>query len=144
MPRNYSYTCGFQGRITTQSSASQNNRTRNLGEQLCDDECDGRIITVGHKDQVSSSCITLTLFTPLPDCKCAQFRHPSSTEQTITFNSVGPTLQVPGQLLIQSKHLPAVNRMKHKPACFSCYLIKMLGYGQPQGQRTVKPRTQTI
>lgn len=70
---------------------SQNNRTmkkRRLLEQdqggyLRHDECDGLIITVGHKDQVSSSCITLALLTPLPDCKCAQFRHPSSREQTI-------------------------------------------------------------
>lgn len=41
--------------MSTQSSASQNNRTRNLGEQLCDDECDGRIITVGHKDRSRQS-----------------------------------------------------------------------------------------
>lgn len=77
---------------------SQNNRTiketsweQDQGGYLRYNECDGLIITVGHKDQVSSSCITLMLLTPLPDCKCAQFRHPSSREQTNPNNLPSPT-----------------------------------------------------
>lgn len=77
-------------------------REQDQGGYLLHDECDGRIIWVGHKDQVSSSCIMLTLFTPLPDCKCAHFRHPSSREQTNPFNNL-PSLTGPRSACVSVK-----------------------------------------
>lgn len=59
------------------------------GEDTCI-TCDGRIITVGHKNQVSSSCIMLTSLTPLPNGKCALIPYPSSRHQTILPSPTGP------------------------------------------------------
>lgn len=58
------------------------------GGYLCHDECDGGIITVGHKDQVSSSCITLTFANPslsqsvnVPNSDILQVENKPPTEQ---------------------------------------------------------------
>lgn len=111
------------------------------------DEYDGLIITVGHKDQVSSSCIALTLLTPLPDCKCAQFRHPSSREQTNL--TTRPVLLVPDQLVFQSKRPSVIGKGRlAEPRAnlgpYSCYLDQNAGLWTATGLRTVKPRRRRI
>lgn len=115
------------------------------------DECDGLIITVGHKDQVSSSCITLTLLTPLPVCKCAQFRRPSSREQTNPFNNL-PSLTGPRSTCVSVKTSSVTRKSRLAetqaslgPASpYSCYLDQNAGVWTATGLRTVKPRTQRI
>lgn len=56
--------------VRSQNNTLMNEETlleQDQGGYLLHDECDGRIIRVGHKDQVSSSCIMLNTFPPLPD-----------------------------------------------------------------------------
>lgn len=108
------------------------------------DECDGLIITVGHKDQVSSSCLSLALLSSLPNYKCVQFRHPSSREQT---NPPSPT--GPRSACVSVEDLddwwkvrlaePQVN-LRH----YSCYQDQNAGVWTATGLKTVKPRRQTI
>lgn len=105
------------------------------GGYLHHDECDGLIFTVGHKDQVSSSCIMLTLLISLPVCKCAQFRCPSSKEQINPFNHPS---------------FPSGPRPEnHKPvwdsaAPFLFLLLRNAQVWTATGLRTLKPRRRMI
>lgn len=118
------------------------------GGYLRHDECDGLIITVGHKDQVSSSCITLTLLTPLPGCKCAQ-SDILQVENKPTHLTTRPALLIPDQLVFQSKPQSVIGEGRSaEPQAYlrpySRYLDQNAGVWTATGPRTVKPRRRTI
>lgn len=106
-------------------------------------EYDGLIITVGHRDQVSSSCITLTLLTPLPVCKCAQFRHPSSREQTHLTTCLTSKSRI--SLCFSQNFSLTKTQTSLAPAnpC-SCYLNQNAGICTSTVPSTVKPRRRRI
>ena len=132
-----------------------NNEKKTLSEQdkggyLRHNECDGLIITVGHKDQVSSSCITLSLLTSLPVCECAQFRSPSSREQTHltthqTLQVTHQTLQISLCFSLNLYQLLNESQTSLGPASpYSCYLDQNAGVWTATGLRTFKPRRRRI
>lgn len=136
--------------LTSQDSRTMKKKKKKSQEQdqrgcLRHDECDGRIITVGHKDQVSSSCITLTLLTPLSQSVNVPNSDVLQVENKPTQLA---SSQLPNRFVFQSRH-PSVrdwntSRSGASSRYISCYLDQNAGVWTATGPRTVTPRRRRI